>query len=204
MLRNILLIILVIAIAGVVYIFAKRPPDIRNYPPKDGPIVALGDSLAYGTGSTVKGGFVTMLSNLIKEPIENYGVPGDTAGMGLERLNDVIRRHPRIALVLLGGNDFLDHVDKATTFASLRQIVTKLQADGAVVIILGIRGGVINDPFADSFASLAKETKSAYVPDVLAGLIGDERLMADAIHPNDEGYKLIARKVYPVLSGLLR
>lgn len=204
MLRNILLLILVIAIAGVVYVFVRRPPDIRNYPPKDGPIVAFGDSLIYGTGSTVQGGFVAMLSNLTKEPIENYGVPGDTTRQGLDRLNEVLRRNPRLAIVLLGGNDFLDHVDKATTFANLRKIVTDLQANGAVVIILGIRGGVINDPFADSFAALAKETRSAYVPNVLAGLLGEDKLMSDPIHPNDEGYKLIAKKVYPVLNRLMK
>ena len=44
----------------------------------------------------------------------------------------------------------------------------------------------------------------AFVPDFLAGVAGKARLnQRDRIHPNAEGYKIIAGNVWMILSSLL-
>jgi hypothetical protein len=94
-------------------------------------------------------------------------------------------------------------VPKQQTFRDLRQIVISFQEAGAAVIILGVRGGVFRDGFSDELEDLARETGSVLVPDILDAVFGVPSLMADAIHPNDAGYAVIAARIAPVLSGVL-
>lgn len=177
--------------------------EITNYPPREGSIVAFGDSLIFGVGATEGHDFVSLLSERVGEPIENLGSPGDTTAMGLARLDKVIEKHPRIALLLLGGNDYLRQIKREQTFKNLEIIISRLQNDGALVVLSGVRGGLLIDHFDTDFETLAKRMHTAYVPDVLDGLFGNAQFMSDGIHPNDEGYRMIAEKIYPVLSVIL-
>ena len=68
---------------------------------------------------------------------------------------------------------------------------------------MGVRGGVLRDNFKKDFENLAREQNTAYVPNVLDGLIGNSEFMYDAIHPNDKGYALIAAKIEPILKKLI-
>jgi len=165
--------------------------------------VAFGDSLVAGVGATAGDDFVSLLSTRIGEPIINLGVSGDTTAAALSRLDQVQAADPRIVIVLLGGNDYLRRIPKADTFANLETIIQSVQNTGAVVLLLGVRGGVVRDEYEDEFERLVKEYNVAYVEDVLSGLIGRSELMSDPIHPNDAGYRIIADRVYLVLEQIL-
>jgi hypothetical protein len=90
------------------------------------------------------------------------------------------------------------------TFANLRSIIAQLQVKGSVVVLLGVRGGILSDQFKPYFKDLAKDTRSAYVSDVLDGLVGDRSRMSDAVHPNDVGYAHIADRILPVLRKVIK
>ncbi len=203
-------IILGVCIVGVVVIvfvfFGMKKPAVKNYPSQGDGIIVFGDSLVVGVGSSSGTGFFGQLSALTREPIKNYGRSGDTTADGLARLPQMLAEnpHPKVVLVLLGGNDYLRKVPKVQTFANLRTIITEIQNTGAVVILLGVRGGPLTDQFESSFEKLASEMQVGYVSNVLSGLYGNSNLMSDAIHPNDAGYAKIAQRVYPVLNKLLK
>lgn len=191
-----------LSFATVVVIFYK-PSRIKNYPPQSRTIVAFGDSLIKGIGASEDGGFVYLLSEEIGWPIINLGVPGNTSKQGLDRIHDVLKERPGIAMVLFGGNDYLHSVPIEETFNNLETIVEKIQNKGAVVILLGIQGGILEDPFEPRFRALARKKGTLYVPNVLEGLIGNADYMSDEIHPNDRGHRVIADKIYPVLDRVL-
>ena len=48
-----------------------------------------------------------------------------------------------------------------------------------------------------------REKAAALVPDILGGIIGHGDLMSDAIHPNGQGYEIMADRLEPVLRDLL-
>lgn len=169
---------------------------------REGPIVAFGDSLVYGTGSS-GGGFVKLLEQRIGRPIENLGVPGNTTADGLARLDEVLEREPSVVILLLGGNDYLRQIPPATTFANLATIIERLQAEGVAVLLAGVRGGLVRDNFARRFEELAQRYGTAYVHDVLDDTLGVVGYMADQVHPNDAGYRVIADRVQPVLERML-
>jgi len=199
-----LLSILIASFILIIVWFLWPDANITNYPPDGDVIVAFGDSLVEGVGATMGNDFVSLLSKDLNLPIINLGVSGNTTTDGLARIDAVLAEKPDIVLLLLGGNDFLRRVPAKETFANLAQIIKTLQDSGAVVVLLGVRGGLISDGYESYYAKLAKEYHTAYVPNVLAGLIGNREYMADSIHPNDIGYAKVAKKLLPVLRRVLQ
>src|SRR3989344_6427955 len=90
-----------IAVVALAYFFLRLAPPPLNYPPHAGPVVMFGDSLVAGTGANVGHSLPELLATKIGEPVENFGVSGDTAAKALARIDAVLARHPRIAIVLL-------------------------------------------------------------------------------------------------------
>ncbi len=193
----------VIIIAGIFW-FTDQKTEVANLDSKGASIVAFGDSLVYGYGSTSGHDFASLLSARIGLPIANKGHSGDTTAAALARLDEVLDEDPRIVIVLLGGNDFLRKVPMDETFANLDKIVSAIQARGSAVLLLGVRGGLLSDSYADRFSEFAKSHRAAFVPNVLDGLLGHREYMFDQIHPNDAGYAKIADKIEPVLKDMLR
>ena len=205
--KKVLILVGVLITVVVVFILFRGDSNslknIKNYPSLGTNIMAFGDSLVQGIGSSGGGGFVSILSRQLGLPIENLGRGGDTTATALTRLDEVTKRDPKIVLILLGGNDYIRRISKEETFSNLGMIISSIQDRGAIVILLGVRGGVLKDNYKNDFKELAKKYKTAYIPNVLDGLIGSPNLMSDTIHPNNEGYQIIADRIYPVIKSLL-
>ena len=193
----------IVAIGAIVLMYRLFSSDeITNYPSEGTSIVAFGDSLVFGTGATEGNDFVSILSRQVGEEIINLGVPGDATRDALSRIDEVLALDPKIVLVLFGGNDYLRKIPPEETFANLEVVIETIHRSGAVVIFLGVRGGVLRDNFEDRYTSLAKTHGTAYVPNVLDGLFGNPQFMSDAVHPNDAGYAVIAERVGEVFVPL--
>lgn len=201
------IIILGVLFAGAValgFFYFSRTELIANYPSKGTDIIAFGDSLVEGVGSTSGNDFVSLLSVKIGKSIINLGHAGDTTADGIARISQLDDHDPKIVLLLLGGNDHLKKIPVADTRKNLAVLIQNIQARGAVVLLLGVRGGLFNDRFDTEFENLRDTYHTAYVPDVLDGLFGNAQYMSDPIHPNDSGYQMIAERIYPVLAGVLK
>lgn len=194
-----LIILIIIALVAFFTYWFWPSPKIKNLPSQGTDIVAFGDSLVAGVGATPGKNFVSLLSAKLGINIINRGRSGETTGEGLNRVSEAIGDSPRAVILLLGGNDALRRIPVDQTFNNLRQVIEKIQAKGAVVVLLGVRGGLLSDKYSSGFKKLAKETGSLFVSDVLDGLFGHPDLMSDEIHPNDKGYAIIANRVAPVI-----
>ena len=202
--RNILIVIFVaIAVVLTLVFVLKGEKRITNMDSEGSTIVAFGDSLVQGVGSTDGNDFVSVLSIRIGRPIINLGVSGNTTADGLSRIDSALKQDPKIVILLLGGNDYLKKVPIDQTFDNLQRIVMAIHSKGSMVILLGVRGGLLKDNFEDRFKDFAKRNNVAFVPDVLDGIIYNKEFLSDSIHPNDIGYKMIADRVEPVLRELL-
>jgi lysophospholipase L1-like esterase len=167
-------------------------------------IIAFGDSLVEGVGATPGADMVSVLSRRLGIPIVNAGRRGDTTEAALARLDAaVLSGRPRVVLILLGGNDILRRVPRATTLENLRTIVDRIRARGAAVVLATIELDFFAGPDDSDYEALAAGTSSALVPDILAGMLGRRELMADGIHPNNRGYELMADRIEPVLRGMI-
>ncbi len=194
----------ILVVAPLLYFVFRSDVAITNYPPKNQKVVAFGDSLIEGVGSTAKNDFVSMVGKKLGIEIINKGKSGDTTETALARMGDVLVEEPGIIIMLLGGNDVLRRVPKKETFENLSTIIEHFQNAGAVVILLGVRGGILGDGYEKDYRNLAKKYNTAYVSNILDGLITKPQYMYDGIHPNDQGYAIVADRVAPVLQKILR
>lgn len=166
-------------------------------------IIAFGDSLVEGVGSTEGNDFVSVTGRSLGVSIVNKGKRGDTTAMGLARIDEVLAENPGVVILLLGGNDALRRISKKTTFENLGTIIERLQSSGATVVLLGVQGGILGDGYESNYRTLAKKYKTAYVSNILEDIIGRAEYMSDGIHPNDRGYAQIALRVSGVLARMI-
>ena len=166
-------------------------------------IVAFGDSLVVGFGTTSGNNFVSLLSGRVGISIANAGRLGDTTGSALTRLqSDVIARQPEIVIVLLGGNDLLQNVPLQQRISNITSIAQQIRSTGATVILVGLGNDPI-DPYGGALPGIASQTGSTHVPGILEGIFGVPGLMADSIHPNDAGHRIMADRLEPALRAAL-
>ena len=163
-------------------------------------IVAFGDSLVAGSGAPEGSGLVDILSSTTQVPIQNMGVAGNTTEDGLARVQELLDVRPDMVILLLGGNDALRKVPLAQTTANLDSILKTVSDEGINIVLLAPPGGLLRDPYAQVYKTLAKKYSTELVPNVLSGILGRSEFMSDTVHPNSRGYKKMSEKVLPALN----
>jgi len=145
------------------------------------------------------------MASMVGREVMNAGVSGDTTESAAARLDaDVLSRDPRIVIVGLGGNDFLQSVPIATTESNLRIIIEKIQGAGAMVVLLGFRFPSLTASYETMYERVARDAGSMLIPDLLDGILRDPALKSDDIHPNGRGYQLMAERVAGPVKKLIR
>jgi len=178
---------------------------IRNIRSAGETIICFGDSLTEGVGAGSGQDYPTVLSRHLASPVVNAGVRGDTTAQALERISEaVLSKNPRLVVIFLGGNDFLRRVPLQETRENLGEIVQRVQAQGAMVAIAGMRLGLFTDEYAAVFAETAQQFGAIYIPGVMKGILSDAALRSDPIHPNGAGYRLVAERIAERIKPLLR
>jgi len=196
--------IFVVLLVIVGWFFFRGETEIVNYPSSGKNIIAFGDSLIEGIGASEGNDFISLLAKEIGMPIINVGVSGNTTEDGLKRVDkDVLSKDPKIVIISLGGNDYLKRIPKEETFENLENIIIQIQKEGAIVLLLGVRGGILRDNYEKNYRNVAEKLGAAYVQNILDDIVGTPELMDDPIHPSDAGHKLIAEKILPILSKLI-
>ena len=78
------------------------------------------------------------------------------------------------------------------SFALLETMIRRIQQEGSLVFVAGLEGLPLLAPVGKRYFEAAKNTGSVLIPDVLKGILGKPELMADGIHPNAAGYRVMA------------
>ena len=192
-----------ILLAASIALAAASGCDDSPTAPSSVTVVAFGDSITAGVGTSGNNDYVSVLSNRTGVSIINAGRPGDTTASALARIDSaVLSRDADIVIVFLGGNDLLQGVPVQQRIANITAIVQQIRGDGAAVILVGVGSGAL-DAFEGALPGLASQTSSTLVPAVLDGIFGVSNLMADLIHPNNAGHAIIADRIEPALRTAL-
>jgi lysophospholipase L1-like esterase len=163
-------------------------------------VLALGDSLTYGTGATPETAYPAVLATLTGWAIVNAGVPGDTAAQAVERLPALLQAHrPALLLLCVGGNDLLRRLPEADTRTQIRRAIELARAAGAQVLLIAVPRPTLGAAFTGSltdhklYGEIAEDLRLPLHRQGWAEVLADERLKADAIHANAQGYAQFAR-----------
>ncbi len=179
-------------------------------------IVFLGDSLTAGFGLLSEQAYPAQIEKLFagegydEVDIINAGISGDTTAGGVRRVEGVLEPGVKVMVVALGGNDALRGLTTAETHNNLAQIIQIGRSKGVQVFLCGMLaptnlGEDYRKNFADVFTQLVRESRGLpFVPFLLEGVAGNPALnLADGIHPNAEGARIIAQMLYPRLRTMV-
>lgn len=180
-------------------------------------ILAFGDSLMAGYQLAPTEGFVPQLQAAltrdgIKAVVHNAGVSGDTSAQGRARLAWVLaslKAKPDLAIVELGANDMLRGLDPGQARTNLDAILGELQKRGIKVLLAGMvaapnLGRAYANRFNAIYPALARKYRVPLYPFFLAGVAGNRRLqIADGMHPNPGGVKIIVASILPAVKSTL-
>lgn len=179
-------------------------------------MVFIGDSLTDGFGVKPSERYPSLIERRLKEEgwpfrVENQSRSGDTSGEAFERTARRLEEPIDILVVAVGFNDGAQRLPYARMEKNLRRIVEKAYAANprARVVILGTRVplelGLYARRFNDVFRKIAWEYRTAYLPFLLQDVIDVPALtLADRIHPNAAGHRVLADRVWQVLEPVLK
>lgn len=167
---------------------------------QDAVVLAFGDSLTYGTGSTAGHSYPEVLADLLGRPVINGGVPGEISAAGLKRLPGVLDSYgPTLVILCHGGNDFLRRLDQEETNRNLKAMIELCRSRGAAVILVGVPRLGFGLQTPKFYSALAKQYAIPFEGEILVELLGDNSMKSDTIHPNDTGYRLMAEAIQTVI-----
>jgi len=163
-------------------------------------ILALGDSLTFGVGVNKPQSYPVQLANKISQTVINEGHSGELSLSGLRRLPKLLTKYePALVLLFHGGNDILQSRSSEKLKENLIAMVELIQQSGAEVIIIGIPQKSLSRTPPPLYQEIATLYNLPYEGESMAKIIRKKDLRSDHVHPNQQGYQLIAEAVYQIL-----
>ncbi len=182
----------------------------------DGVIMAMGDSLTAGLGVSPQNSYPALLEQMLHERGLNYrvingGVSGETSSGAKSRVDWIISMKPDLVILVTGANDGLRGIDPALIKDNIARIISELQAADIEVVLGGMKMSTnMGQDYVSQFNRLYPELAAAKELGIMEFFLEGVALQpefnqADGIHPNEQGYRVIAENILPhVLEALER
>jgi len=178
-------------------------------------ILIVGDSLSAGFGIDVDQSWATLLQSRLEEQgyeyrVVNASIGGETTEGGATRIDRALANFsPALVILELGGNDGLRGIPASRMQDNLENIISKSEASGAAVVMLGIRiptnyGRRYREAFEKVFRDLANQHDIPWIEFFMEGIAFNEDLMqSDGIHPNATAQPLLLDNAWPIITAAL-
>lgn len=179
--------------------------EIQNINSTGKNIICFGDSITFGYGVNKGEDYPAILAKILQVKIINAGVDGDTTREALLRINqDVLAQQPSLVIIEFSGNDFLKNILIDETINNIGKMIDLVQEKGSMVAVADISSGMFFRDYRIRLAKLAQEKKAIFIPGLLNGIITNPSLKSDFFHPNSNGYKVVASRVYKLVVPYLK
>lgn len=181
-------------------------------------VMFLGTSLTDGYGLEREDAYPARIQEKVDSAglaweVVNAGLSGEKSAAALQRVRSWLIRQPfDILVVETGANDMLQGADVDTMRANIQSIIDTVRSarPDARIVLVGMMAAPNLGPryverFNAVFPSLARENGLTFIPFLLEGVAGQGPLnLADGIHPNERGHRVVADHVWRTLEPLLR
>ncbi|SIQ66437.1 GDSL-type esterase/lipase family protein [Marinobacterium stanieri] len=163
-------------------------------------ILAFGDSLTVGVGTSEQQNYPAVLSQLTDRQVVASGVSGEVSSQGLQRLPGELERvRPDLLILLHGGNDILRNGSAQTLEQNLEAMINLAQAKDIPVVLVGVPEKRLFSDAAPLYSELAERHDLVFIEDLLADLLRESSMKSDAVHLNEQGYRALAQGIHQAL-----
>lgn len=178
-------------------------------------IIVLGDSLSEGYGVAKESAYPALLEKKLHEAgkpdwdVINAGISGSTSASAIGRMKWLFKNKPQVVLLVMGANDGLRGLKVEETEKNLVAAIVFAQKQQVQVILGGLYmppnyGKDYTEKFKRMYLELSKKYKLTFIPFVLDQVAGNPKYnLADGIHPNEEGHRIVAENIFKVLKDIL-
>lgn len=181
-------------------------------------LLFVGTSITAGFGLDPAQTWVSLVQRKIDSAglpfrVINAGVSGESSAGALRRMEWLLAQEQKPSLVMIetGANDGLRGQPPDSVRANLEAIVRRVEAVAPrpVIVIAGMAalpnlGRSYGERFRVIFPEIAGAHRAVYLPFLLAGVAGIDRLnQGDGIHPNSTGSERVAANVWQTLKPIL-
>jgi acyl-CoA thioesterase I len=188
-----------VALAALALVACGKPPRLPQLAP-DAVVLAFGDSLTFGTGAAANESYPAQLERLIGRHVVRAGVPGEVSAQALARLPAALDEHaPQLLLLCIGGNDFLRRLGTRQAAANVREMVRLAKSRNVEVVLIGTPGPGFSVSPPEFYGEIAKEFRIPYEDGVIGEVLRKPALKSDPIHPNANGYRVVAERLAALL-----
>ncbi len=165
--------------------------------PIDTKIVAFGDSITYGYRVDKNKNYPSQLSLLLQTDVINAGVNGEVTSEGLKRLPKVLEKYkPQILIICHGGNDIIRRKSLFKAKKNIKQMIKLAREKNIFVVLVGVPTiEVLTLSTEQIYYEIATELNVPLDDNSLEKILSDSYLKIDQIHPNEEGYKILANSL---------
>lgn len=166
----------------------------------DGVILAFGDSLTAGNGTSLENSYPSVLSQISGHKVINAGIPGETTKQGAVRFAQVLEEtHPQLVILMEGGNDILRNINPQETKRNLENMIKQAQLRHVQIMLVGIPNKSLFSSHAEFYDDLAKQYNLLLDDNSIAKLEKSPEYKSDEVHFNQQGYKVLAERFYDLL-----
>ncbi len=174
-------------------------------------IIILGDSISAAYNMETGQSWPSLLQQRLDENgythrVFNSSIAGDTTQGGLSRLPRLlVKHHPALVIIELGGNDGLRGISIDVTRANLSAMIESSQAAGATVLLAEMHippnyGMTYTKQFNGNYPLLKEKYGVLLIPFLMERVALEPELMqADGIHPNAQAQPILLDTVWTVL-----
>jgi acyl-CoA thioesterase I len=177
-------------------------------------LVIIGDSLTEGYGIAKDQAYPALVEKKLVASgkswkIQNSGVSGSTSASALNRVKWALKSKPTAIMIALGANDGLRGLSTKQLEENLQKSIQLAKENSVKVFLAGMMmppnyGREYSKNFTEVFPKVAKSEKIDLLPFLLEGVAANPKFnLADGIHPNEEGHKIMAEKVFQFLKDKL-
>jgi len=204
---SVVVVNILILVSGIMVVGCSNSKDII--------LVCLGDSLTSGYGATTpfiddeSKSYPSYLQKKANISIINAGVSGSTTSHSLARIDsNFLSECPDMIIILLGANDFFGNISVSTTQSNLQNIINKFDNGNRKIYLakfytdeiataMSIPSNTVIQ-YNNMFTALASSSNEiTLIEDIWTGVWGIH--MSDNIHPNANGYEIMADNIYKVI-----
>lgn len=181
-------------------------------------VMFLGTSLTDGYGLEREDAYPALIQQKIDSAglpweVVNAGLSGEKSAGALQRVRSWLIRQPFDVLVIeTGANDMLTGGNLDTMRVNIQGIIDTVRAarPTARIVLAGMLaapnlGERYVEKFNATYPALARENQLTFIPFLLDGVAARPDLnLADGIHPNEQGHRIVAATVWKTLQPILR
>ena len=163
-------------------------------------ILAFGDSITYGFGTEHDSSYPRQIERKTGLKVVNAGANGEESSAGLLRLPSYLKSKPEYVILCHGANDIYNRRSAQTLKSNLHAMIQLIKKSGAKILLVGVPNfGLLSNDIHVLYDELAEECDLLFEGDLLRNILTSNLLKVDYIHPNKDGYEIMANTFIEML-----